>query len=196
LSGATVTVTRSMVIDYFRDSKTGISVAFFYFDYQDEGRQSPAFVLSCILRQLVATLSEIPQSISDAYEKHKKSGTFCSLEELEQLMKDVLKIIDQSVIIIDALDECDKSRHRKPFLQILRRLQQIPNLRVFVTSRQNFQDIMVAFDSHPQIAITAHSFDLQRYMRQEMELAGLDEIVDDSFANTIINAVIAKAQGM
>jgi archaellum biogenesis ATPase FlaH len=185
-----------MVIDYFRGSRTKISVAFFYFDYQDEDRQSPALVLSSILRQLVATLSEIPQSISDAYEKHQKSGTSCSLEELEQLMKDVLKIVDQSVIIIDALDECDKSRHRKPFLQILRRLQQIQNLRVFVTSRQNFQDIMVAFNSHPQIAITAHNFDLQCYMRQEMELAGLDEIVDASFANTIIKAVIAKAQGM
>jgi archaellum biogenesis ATPase FlaH len=185
-----------MVIDYFTGSKTEISVASFYFDYQEEDSQSPAFVLSSILRQLVATLSKIPQSIYDAYEKHHESGTFCSLEELEELMKDVLKNVDQSVIIIDALDECDKSRHRKPFLQILQRLQQIPNLRVFVTSRQNFQDIMVAFNSHPQIEITAHNFDLQRYMRREMELAGLEEIIDDSFANTIINAVIAKAQGM
>jgi archaellum biogenesis ATPase FlaH len=141
-------------------------------------------------------LSEIPQSISDAYQKHKKSGTFCSLEELEQLIKDVVKSVDQSIIIIDALDECEKSRHRKPFLQILQRLQQIPNLSIFVTSRQNFQDIVVAFNSHPQIEITAHDFDLERYMRQDMELAGLEEIVDDSFADTIINAVIAKAQGM
>jgi hypothetical protein len=185
-----------MVIDYFRSSKAGISVTFFYFDYQDEDRQSPAFVLSSILKQLVATSSEIPQSISDAYEKHQKSGTFCSLEELEQLMKDVLKSLHQSVLIIDALDECDKSRHRKPFLQILHRLQQTTNIRIFVTSRQNFQDIMVAFNSHPQIAITAHNFDLNCYMRQEMKLAGLDEIVDDTFANTIINTVIAKAQGM
>ncbi len=185
-----------MVIDYFKGSKTGISVAYFYFDYQDEDRQSPAFVLASILKQLVATLSEIPQSISNAYEKHRKSGTFCSLEELEQLIKEVLESVHQSVLIIDALDECDKSRHRKPFLQILQRLQQITNTRIFITSRENFQDIMVAFNSHPQIAIVAHNFDLQRYMRQEMELAGLDEIVDGSFANTIINQVIAKAQGM
>ena len=75
-------------------------------------------------------------------------------------------------------------------------LQQIANLRLFVTSRQNFQDIMNAFNSYPQITITARNFDLQRYMRQEMELAGLDEIVGGTFANEMIRVVTTKAQGM
>jgi hypothetical protein len=141
-------------------------------------------------------MSDIPKSISGAYEKHRNTGTLLSMEELEQLMQDVLKNLHQAVITIDALDECDKSRHRKPFLLLLQRLQQIANLRLFVTSRQNFQDIMNAFNSYPQITITARNFDLQRYMRQEMELAGLDEIVGGTFANEMIRVVTTKAQGM
>jgi hypothetical protein len=185
-----------MVIDQFRGSNTEVSIAFFYFDYQDEDQQTPTAVLSSLLKQLVGTMSDIPKSISDTYEKHQNVGTLLSVEELEQLMQDVLKNIHQAVIIIDALDECNKSRHRKPFLLLLQRLQQIANLRLFVTSRQNFQDIMDTFKFYPQITITARNFDLQCYMRQEMELASLDEIIGDSFANEMIQAVIAKAQGM
>jgi hypothetical protein len=55
---------------------------------------------------------------------------------------------------------------------------------------------MDVFDEYAQITITAHSFDLERYMRQEMEIAGVAEIVDDIFANEMIRAVVAKAQGM
>jgi hypothetical protein len=185
-----------MIIDQLRSSSTGASVAFFYFDFQDGEQQSPSVVLSSLLRQLVGTLSDLPQPISDAYVKHRNSGSILSLEELERLMEVVVKSLHQAIIIIDALDECDKSRHRKPFVLLFQRLQRIPNVRLFVTSRQNFHDITNAFNSYPQITISARSLDIERYMRHEMELSGVEEIVNDCFANEIIRAVITKAQGM
>jgi hypothetical protein len=79
---------------------------------------------------------------------------------------------------------------------LFQRLQRIPSIRLFVTSRQNFHDITNAFNSYPQITISARSLDLERYMRHEMELSGVEEIVNDCFANEMIRAVITKAQGM
>jgi hypothetical protein len=141
-------------------------------------------------------MPDLPKPISDAYEKNLSSGSLLSLEELEGLMQGVVKGLHQAIIVIDALDECDKSRHRKPFLLLLQRLQRISNIRLFVTSRQNFQDITDVFNEYSQVTITAHSFDLKRYILQEMEIAGVAEIVDDTFANEMIRTVVAKAQGM
>lgn len=187
-----------MVIDQLKNSYPipRPPVAFFYFDYQDEDQQTLTTVLSSLLKQIVATMLDFPKSISDAYEKYQNSGACLSLDEIEELMLDTLKSMDQTTIIIDALDECEKSRHRRTFLLFLQRLKQIPNVRLFVTSRQNFQDITEAFNAYPQIIISAHDSDLQCYMRQEMQLAGVDDIVDDVFANEIIERVITKAQGM
>lgn len=185
-----------MVVDHIRGLTTGVPVAFFCFDYQDEDKQSPTAVLSSLVKQLVTTMPDFPRSVFEAYKKYQNSGSLITTEELERLMQDVLQRINQAVIIIDALDECDKSRHRKPFLLLLKRLQQISHFRLLVTSRQNFQDITDAFKSYPQITITAHEVDIERYMRQEIELAGVEEIIDDSFANYMIKAVVNKAQGM
>lgn len=185
-----------MVIDKLRASNIRAPVAFFYFDYQDEVQQTPTAVLSSILKQLLITQTDLPKSILKAYEERHHSGTIFSLEQLEDFLYDVLKSLHQAYIVIDALDECDKSRNRKPLLLLFQRLQKISNISLFVTSRQNFQDIIDVFSRYPQITITAHNVDLERYMRQEMENYSIEETVDDSFVNGIISAIITKAQGM
>jgi translation initiation factor 2 beta subunit (eIF-2beta)/eIF-5 len=81
-------------------------------------------------------------------------------------------------------------------LLLLQRLKDISNVRLFVTSRQNFQDITEALNAYPQLIISAHDSDLQYYMRQEMLLAGVEDIVDDVLTIEIIEKVINKAQGM
>jgi len=141
-------------------------------------------------------MSNFPKSISDAYEKYHNSGACLSLDGIEELMLDTLKSMDQAIIIIDALDECEKLRHRGTFLLLLQRLKDISNVRLFVTSRQNFQDITEALNAYPQIIISAHDSDLEYYMRQEMLLAGVEDIVDDVPTIEIIEKVINKAQGM
>ena len=171
-----------MIIDHLKrvNDVAWSPVAFLYFDYQDEDQQTPTAVLSSLLKQIVATMPDIPKSISDVYEKHRKSGTPLALDELEAILLDVYNELHQTTILIDALDE---SRYRRTFLLLLGRLRQISNFRLFVTSRQSFQDITEAFNHYPQISISAHDFDLKCYMRQEIDHAGVEDIVDDAFAN-------------
>jgi Cdc6-like AAA superfamily ATPase len=188
-----------VVIDELKSfvSRPESSLAFFYFDYQDADQQTPNVVLSSLLNQIVNKMSVIPKCISDAFEKQRDSNaSLLPLDELLEIILDVLKNLHQTTIIIDAIDECDSLRHRKPFLNLLQRLTQVPTVRLFVTSRQNFQDITEYLNTYPQIVISAQDYDLKCYMYQEIKLSGVDDIVDDEFANDIIEEVIFKAQGV
>lgn len=134
--------------------------------------------------------------MTDAYEKLHDSGVSLPLHELEKVMLDIARSIERTYIIFDALDECDESKYRRTFLQFIDRLKQIQTVRLFLTSRQYPQDINAAFHTHPQIAVQAQDSDLRRYMYQELDHAGVDDIVDEIFATKIVETIINRAQGM
>jgi hypothetical protein len=144
----------------------------------------------------VAMMPQIPKCVIDAYENVNCSGSFLPLDELEKMTLDVARSIHRPYIIIDALDECDELRHRRTILQFIDRLKQIETIRLLVTSRQHIHDINAAFHNHPQITIQAHDFDLRCYMYQELDHAGVDDIIDNIFATKIVETIIDKAQGM
>jgi len=187
-----------MVIDELKFSMTysGSPVAFFYFDYRDPDRQTPMGFLSRILGQIVATIPEIPKSVSDIYDKARGSTGSLPLHELEKLMLDITSKIGKTYLIVDALDECSELTHRKPVLQLLYRLEQMSNIRLFVTSRHYPHDIKAAFHNHPQIEIHAHESDLRRYMYQQLNSTDVADIIDHGFGSKVVETLINRAQGM
>lgn len=191
-------ISRSMVIDDLRNSfpSHGFTLAFLYFDYQDQERQTLSNMLSSMLRQIVAMMLEIPKSVADAYEKFPSSGSHLLTHDLEKMILETVEIIPRAYIVIDALDECDESRCRRPFFRFISRLAQAQAVRLFVTSRQCYYDINTFFSTYPQIKIQAHDNDLRRYMYQELDHAAMDDIIDKDFASMIVETVLTRAQGM
>ncbi|KFY15118.1 hypothetical protein V492_02220 [Pseudogymnoascus sp. VKM F-4246] len=191
-------VNRSMVIDDLRNLflSYGFPVAFLYFDYQDQDQQTSINLLSSILRQIVAVMPEIPKPVADAYEKSQRSESYLLIHELEKMILETVETIPRVYIIIDALDECEESRCRRPFLQFISNLSKAQAVRLFVTSRQSYHDINTFFSAYPQIEIQAHDYDLRRYIYQELDHAAIDDIIDEDFATKIIETVLTKAQGM
>ncbi|OAF61296.1 hypothetical protein VC83_02089 [Pseudogymnoascus destructans] len=112
------------------------------------------------------------------------------------MILETVEIIPRAYIVIDALDECEESRCRRPFVQFISRLSQAHAVRLFVTSRQCYYDISTFFSTYPQIEIQAHDHDLRRYMYQELDHAAIDDIVDKDFASKIVETLLNKAQGM
>lgn len=191
-------INRSMVIDDLRNSFPSyrFPVAFLYFDYQDQDRQTLSNMLLSMLRQMVAMMLEIPKSVADAYERFQSSGSHLLMHELEKMILETVETIPRAYIVIDALDECEESGCRKPFLQFISRLSQARAVRLFVTSRQCYYDINTFFSTYPQIEIQAHDYDLRRYMYKELDHAAIDDIVDKDFASKIVETVLTRAQGM
>ncbi|OBT73030.1 hypothetical protein VF21_07727 [Pseudogymnoascus sp. 05NY08] len=198
IQGSGKTVLTSMVIDDLRNSfpSHGFPVAFLYFDYQDQDQQTLNNMLSSILRQIVAMMLEIPKSVADAYEASQSSGSHLPMHELEKMILETAETIPRAYIVIDALDECEESRCRRPFLQFISRLSQAQAVRLFVTSRECYYDISAFFSTYPQIEIQAHDYDLRRYMYQELDHAAIDDIVDKDFASKIVETLLTRAQGM
>jgi hypothetical protein len=189
---------RSMVIDELKrpSSIPQCPVAFSYFEHKDQDCQTPKHVISSILRQIVASMPEIPSCVSDAYEQLHNSGASLPLHVLEKMSLDIIGSTDRTYILIDALDECVEPKHKGTFLQFISRLSRLQAARVFVTSRENCQDIDHALRTYPQITIRAHDYDLSSYMYREMDHAGIEDLVDNTFATKIIETIIKMAQGM
>lgn len=187
------------MIDELQGSLAGeeCPVAFWYFDYQDQDNQTPRNMISAILRQVAATISKLPEILVDAHKKFHDSSL--PMHELQNLLIDIIKTYGdahRTYIIIDALDECDESRHRRVVLNFIERLKQILSVRIFVTSRQRPHDINAVFHAYPQIEIEAQESDLMRYMYQEIRVANVEDFVDEKFATEIVDTIIKKAQGM
>jgi hypothetical protein len=187
-----------MIIDELKSSVSSPEspIAFFYFDYRDKDRQTPTSLLLSLLKQIVATLLETPKCVVEAYEKADGGSDSLPLRELENMIFDITSSVRQIHLIIDALDECDESTHRKTVLQLLGRINRISNIYIFVTSRQYPHDIKAAFQAHPQTAIHAHESDLRRYMYQQLEHSNTNEIVDEDFASKVVETLISRAHGM
>jgi hypothetical protein len=187
-----------MIIDELKGSVSSPEspVAFFYFDYRDQDRQTPTSLLLSLLKQIIATLLEIPKCVVDSYERAQGGSESLPLRELENMIFDIASGVRRIFLIIDALDECEEPTHRKTLLQILGRICQIFNLHIFITSRQYPHDIKAAFQAHPQIAIHAHESDLRRYLYQQFEHSNANDIIDRDFASKVVETLISRAQGM
>lgn len=140
-------------------------------------------------------MPEIPKRVVDAWNERSSGGHF-SLDELQEIVLDIaVNTRERIYLVIDALDECAE-RHRKAFLQFVDRLKQAQTISFLITSRPYPHDIYSAFQDYPQIEIQAQDADLRNYIYQELEQAGVRDVVDDEFTAEIVQKLASSAQGM
>ncbi|KAJ2972829.1 hypothetical protein NUW58_g9099 [Xylaria curta] len=188
----------SIIIDEILESTSSSTcpLAFIYFDYQEHKIQTPLMVWSSILRQLVEMISNGRKSIIDRYENAHHLTKSLSLHECERMILDLVQSLECAYLVIDAIDECDGSRFRRSILQFLDHLVKTSKVRVLVTSRPHIQDIHSMFCQSPQIKTEAQKEDLKTYLREELLSGGMYSIADEDFANKVIRALTARAEGM
>lgn len=189
---------RSLVIDHLRIERSDqdSALVFAYFDYRDQESQSAENVVASFLKQAVSTRPIISKTVLDTFRDQKSLDQRPRLQDLERLFSHVCQEIGRVFIIVDALDECDETKHRKTFLDVLGNLCNVPQIKLFVTSRHHPQDIKSAFDSVPQLPIQAHEIDLRRYLNDKIETSGAIDIVDRQFRSEIIERIVAGAGNM
>lgn len=183
----------SLAIDeLLKDSST---VAFFYFNYREADQQDPQTVISCLIRQVAATLDEIPPELIQMKLAKGDSGRL-NLEDCKQMMAICLAETDRTYLILDGLDEYDLSKHRKILLDTLHDLAELPQTRLLVTSRSHVQDIARSFDDIPQLTIVAHDEDLEGYMSEELCTALGSDDIDEELTTRIRAEITKRANGM
>ena len=119
------------------------SMAYFYFDFRNAGKQGLQDLLRSLLIQLTAHSATRCDILSSLYSAHDEGKKQPDDRDLAECLKSMLKLPEQrpTYLIIDALDESPNSpgipSPRQKVLQLVEELIEIslPNLHICVTSR-------------------------------------------------------------
>jgi len=184
----------SLVMDTLcqRAAQENAAVACFYFDTAAEEEQSPAAVLSSLLKQVVAELEEVPERMAKAFREREKvrGGQRLRLSEIVGLLQDISSS-RCTFICIDALDECP-SRHRLELLDSLNQLlQKSPSTRLFMTGRP---DILGEVEKHlggraVTRSVTPIKNDIITFLRAKLKKGPVLDVMDKSLEEEIIRNI-------
>jgi hypothetical protein len=144
--------------------QTGLAtLAFFYFDFRDTGKQDARSLLSSLLIQLSHQSENFSEVMSARYSAHANGTEQPSEDTLMECLKDMLKLLGQEeiYIVVDALDECSNiSGYPTPREQVLTVLQEIvdlrlPHVHLCITSRPEV-DIRDALETLADHNVSLH----------------------------------------
>jgi hypothetical protein len=124
-------------VSFYCNLRPGCYIAYFYFSFSDNQRQSVESFLRTIVRQLLQQRRSIPDGVRDIYNKFKHGKP--PLSVWVDVLKALLSLEGDIFIIVDALDECPAHDGEQALLlQTLKSLKQTQNrkFRLLFTSRK------------------------------------------------------------
>jgi hypothetical protein len=201
IPGAGKTILTSVVVDYLRtksynDPETGI--AYIYCNFRRHDEQKINDLLASILKQLAGSQPSLPDSVKDLYNRHKKSRTRPSSDELLVVLDSVMATYMRVFIVVDALDECQVAGScRARFLSQISNIQEKYGGNLFTTSRF-IPEITNHFKSANSVTleIYARADDVARYIKGNM--SELSPFVQESqeLQDEIIEGISEAVDGM
>jgi hypothetical protein len=173
-----------------------VGIAFLYCDYRDQENQSTLSMVSSLLKQLISSKPALPLPVVDLYERFEKSQSTFKLKDLEPTLLLVCREFRRTFVMIDALDECDATRHRKSFLQVLKSIEK-SSTRLLITSRPYPDDIKRYLVAYPQITIEANDLDIRKFLTETIDRSDeTTDIIDQALKKDIVKDIANSAHGM
>ncbi|KAL7266669.1 hypothetical protein RUND412_010779 [Rhizina undulata] len=176
IAGAGKTMLASLVIDtLIKPTPTNHALAYFYCKYGEKDRQDPQSILSTIAKQLALMSPEasLPKAVISLYEEQKNDGVKSRrlwLDQSTELILQLSREFEQTIIIIDALDECPK-KSRYELLVALEKLRtSTEGVKIFVTSRDD-DDIRIQLKKESEVYIqpSDNSRDIELFVVTEVD---------------------------
>ena len=206
IPGAGKTVLTSLVIYHLESCIATIKplVAYVYFDYKDQGRQTVTAILRSLLRQIIESIGEIPQAIQQLYDALPPDKEENTIDEdqcislLEHLIGNESR---DSFFIFDALDECPDIDHnsnevRSRITSAMKRLAIVG--KVFITARPHVHPATV-IPGCLFLQIRATDPDMRCYINSRIQEHGrINRLIgsDPLLANLLNETLCRKANGM
>ncbi|RPB08085.1 hypothetical protein P167DRAFT_578659 [Morchella conica CCBAS932] len=211
----------SKVIDHVLDEvkmdqhKWHHAVAYFYYHYNNKGKNDPGTILRTIVKQLCLSMGDglLPKEVLSIYEEREKQGHPSSPLDVDECRNLTIKLCNgfpQTTIILDALDECDEKERRSLFYALSEIAKGSRLTKIFVTGRdiEDIRDTLSGHSSH-WIEETDNQRDVNLFIQTEIErrsqphamrgvekplLGGKD--VPQQFKDQVIRSLQSKANGM
>jgi hypothetical protein len=115
-------------------STTRLAVAFYYFDFNENGKRDVNSIARALLAQLLAQCPSNANCIDELHSQiqyvQKRDVDF-----LLRILREFVQSFEQTYIVIDALDECSECEELMKFIEVIYGWQSA-QLNIFATSRQ------------------------------------------------------------
>ena len=202
IPGAGKTVLASSVIEEaLRTSNPSTGVAFFYCDYKDPATQDLSNILGSLAQQFAKQDEDSFTKLRDFYEahnpEHQPNVTYDS-DDLSTLIKEMTLVFDNSMIIIDGLDECGMKA--SVVVDSLAALNDVDDstIKTIFLSRDEIE-IRERLENYTKVSIAARSSDLELYVGAEIDIRMRKKrlrLKDQSLKEHILERLVGGAEGM
>ncbi|KAJ7197941.1 hypothetical protein GGX14DRAFT_667155, partial [Mycena pura] len=192
------TVIRKLFDDQqlFTDKNASPAIAYFYFDFRDEKKQSVEIALRRMLLQLSARSTQPYQTLNEQYKK-SSGQNLPNYEQLLQILRELLGNLGRTYIVFDALDECKETDYQR-LVELISKLQSWSGvlLHLLVTSQprgiftETFEDA-ACITLEPQVTEADIRFYVTTQLQDSYKLKKLAKYKED-----ITNAILDKSKGM
>jgi hypothetical protein len=118
-----------------RRSNPRIGIAFFFFKFNDESKQDASAMLRALVLQLSSQLNDNHALLSGLYDRYRNATP--PDHDLEDCLHQLVRAFEHVYIILDALDESPRIKHRRGVFEALVIIREWlePGLHLLVTSR-------------------------------------------------------------
>lgn len=201
-AGAGKTTLVSTVVDHHLQdenrTRSESALAYFYCDRNRPDTRSAESVMNSIVRQLATPVPAggILNPVFNLYQEKQKKAFASGPPTFEESFKILLTLLasyKRVVIIVDALDECDRTREKLmvTFCQMVG--QSFINVKIFIASRRD-DDISKQLQSTPNISIAATDNweDITSFVTQNIQSLP----ISPELCGEICRSLIEKSEGV
>jgi len=177
----------SLVVDKLCDQASGqsTSVSCFYLDFAARKEQLATNVLGSLLKQMVGGMERIPEEISRAFQQQKTTigGRRPKLANIVKMLQ-LMTSSRQTIICVDALDECSGVQQVRLLDSLKQILEKSPGTRIFATGRPHIlAEIEKRLAGHvTSVSVSPPEEDAITYLRarlgEDQTLDAMDEILE------------------
>ncbi|RDA85560.1 hypothetical protein CP532_3321 [Ophiocordyceps camponoti-leonardi (nom. inval.)] len=199
--GSGKTILTASVVDEILTERhdTGILVAFFFVKFDDRQSTRAETIIKSVLRQVLEQCG-LTKDVEDLLEKAQ--APLAELEKLTDIFRHALTSLSKLYVIIDGLDECEKTERRE-LLETLSSLAALGSkIRFFLAGRDSItMEIKKGFPSHHHVSMGSPLArpDIARYIEGAVEdKLECEELIvrDPSLVDEIKLALNKGAEGM
>ena len=189
-------LSRSLVIDELEaryDNET-VGIAYVYFDYKNQDKESMPSVFASLLKQLVVRKDDLTPELLAFYGKYRSRGLQPELSATLQIIVHLSTLFSSTYFIFDALDELEEKQRPELFKCLSQVLEKGHSIRIFGTSRPHLGNVQAFFKSGLSIPIRADSEDIKNYFTIKVnESLSESQVI---LKNKIVDSLSISADGV
>jgi hypothetical protein len=173
------------------------AVAYFYFDFRNDRQQCMDIMLQSIIWQLSECSPSPYGALHELYKRLGNGKIQPQRVHLQGVLKDLLSELDQTFIVIDGLDECNKDdwKHLIKFIHSL--CQPTKNAPHLLFTSQLLEEFQTAFKdvAFIELGSAVSNNDISSLVGSTVRGMG-SWASDDEYAEHVAEQIVQKSNGM